>query len=97
MLASANPTAHRAGPCENSDEVMGISTTPIWWIAIAHLLSCRLLDEACTAGDLATLTERAKACARKWENIQYNTIQHNTIKFISTFIHVNNYYNTLNV
>ena len=24
-------------------------------------------------------------------------IQYNTIKFISTFIHVNNYYNTLNV
>ena len=25
------------------------------------------------------------------------TIQYNTIRFISTFIHVNNYYNTLNV
>ena len=36
---------------------------------MTHLLSCRLLDEACTADDLATLTERAKACARKWENI----------------------------
>ena len=36
---------------------------------MAHLLSCRLLDEACTADDLATVTERAKACARKWENI----------------------------
>ena len=35
----------------------------------AHLLSCRLLDEACTADDLATVTERAKACARKWEKI----------------------------
>ena len=35
---------------------------------MAHLLSCRLLDEACTADDLATGTERAKACARKWEN-----------------------------
>ena len=33
---------------------------------MAHLLSCRLLDEACTADDLATVTERAKACARKW-------------------------------
>ena len=30
---------------------------------MAHLLSCRLLDEACTADDLATVTERAKACA----------------------------------
>ena len=36
---------------------------------MAHLLSCRLLDEACTADDLATVTERAKACARKWEKI----------------------------
>ena len=35
---------------------------------MAHLLSRRLLDEACTADDLATVTERAKACARKWEN-----------------------------
>ena len=24
------------------------------------------IDEACTADDLATVTERAKACARKW-------------------------------
>ena len=36
---------------------------------MAHLLSCRLLDEACMADDLATVTERAKACARKWEKI----------------------------
>ena len=36
---------------------------------MAHLLSCRLLDEACKADDLAIVTERAKACARKWENI----------------------------
>ena len=36
---------------------------------MAHLLSCRLLDEACTADDLATVTERAKACAHKWEKI----------------------------
>ena len=36
---------------------------------MAHLLSCRLLDEACTADDLVTVTERAMACARKWEKI----------------------------
>ena len=36
---------------------------------MGHLLSCRLLDEACTADDLATVRERAKACARKWEKI----------------------------
>ena len=36
---------------------------------MGHLLSCRLLDEACTADDLATVTEWAKACARKWEKI----------------------------
>ena len=36
---------------------------------MAHLLSCRLLDEACAADDVAAVTERAKACARKWENI----------------------------
>ena len=33
---------------------------------MAHLLSYRLLDEACTADDLATVTQ---ACARKWEKI----------------------------
>ena len=42
---------------------------------MAHLLSCRLLDEACTPDDLATVTERAKACARKWENIVWRTRQ----------------------
>ena len=36
---------------------------------MAHLLSCRLLDDASTADDLATVIERAKACARKWEKI----------------------------
>ena len=30
---------------------------------MAHLLSCRLQDEACTDDDLATVTERAKAYA----------------------------------
>ena len=40
---------------------------------MAHLLSCRLLDEACTADDLATVTERAKACARKREKIVWRT------------------------
>ena len=40
---------------------------------MAHLLSCRLLDEACTPDDLATVTERAKACARKWEKIVRRT------------------------
>ena len=36
---------------------------------MAHLHSCRRLDYARTADDLSTVTERAKACARKWENI----------------------------
>ena len=36
---------------------------------MAHLLSCRLLDEACTADDLATVTVRAKTCAREWGKI----------------------------
>ena len=40
---------------------------------MAHLLSCRLLDEACTADDMATVTVRAKACARKWEKIVWRT------------------------
>ena len=34
---------------------------------MAHLLSCRILDETCTADDPATVTKRPKACARKWE------------------------------
>ena len=36
---------------------------------MAQLLSCRLLDEACTADDLTTVTEPAKTCARKWEKM----------------------------
>ena len=36
---------------------------------MAHLLSCGVLYEVCTADDLATVAERAKACARKWEKI----------------------------
>ena len=42
---------------------------------MAHLLSCLLLDEACTDDDLATVTERAKAYARKWGNIVWRTRQ----------------------
>ena len=42
---------------------------------MAHLLSCRLLDDACTGDDLTTVTERAKACARKWDNIVWRTRQ----------------------
>ena len=35
---------------------------------IAYLLSCRLLDEACTADDLAMCSDRAAMeCTRKWE------------------------------
>ena len=36
---------------------------------MALLVSCRLLDEACTADYRDTVTERAKACVRKWEKI----------------------------
>ena len=64
------------GPCENGDDEMGLSRRrPVGGLRLRepqtmdHLLSCRLLDQACTADDLATVTERAKACARKWENI----------------------------
>ena len=42
---------------------------------IAHLLCYRLLYETCTADDLATVTDRAKACARKWEKIVRRTRQ----------------------
>ena len=31
------------------------------------------MNEACTTDGLATVTERAKACARKWENIVWRT------------------------
>ena len=70
-------TAHRRGLFENSDEEMGLSRRrPVGRLRLrgdqqtmAHILSCRLLDEACTADDLATVTERAKSCARKWEKM----------------------------
>ena len=47
---------------------------------MAHLLSCRLLDEDCTADDLATVTERAMACARKWETGTRSTSTSQTSK-----------------
>ena len=45
---------------------------------MSHLVSCRLLDEACTTDDLDTVTERAQACARKWEKIVWRTRQKKT-------------------
>ena len=36
---------------------------------MVHILFCRLLDEACTADDVTTVTERPIAGARKWEKI----------------------------
>ena len=70
LLASYKPTAHRGGPCEISDEEMGylddaqsVDCDCGEQHTMGHLLSCRLLDEACTADDLATVTERAMACA----------------------------------
>ena len=35
-------------------------------INISKFIYKSFIDEACTADDLATVTERAKACARKW-------------------------------
>ena len=70
--------ANRGVPCENSDEEMGLSRRrPVGGLRLwephtmAHLLSCRLLDEACTADDLATVTERA--CPQVGENCVKDT------------------------
>ena len=52
--------------------------------AMAHLLSCRLLDETCTADDQVTVTEPAKACARKWEKIVGRTRQKTKIQAFIT-------------
>ena len=67
-------TCAQGWACENSDEEMGLYLDYAQSVdcdsgdpqTMAHLLSRRLLDEACTADDLATVTERPKACARKW-------------------------------
>ena len=53
---------------------------------MAHLLSCRLLDEACTADDLATVTERAKAYARNCEKSVWRTRQKKKTSWIPHFI-----------
>ena len=59
LLASPYQTAHRGGPCENSDEEMGLSRRrSVGGLRLrepqpmARLLSCRLLDETCTYDDL---------------------------------------------
>ena len=46
-----------------------------------HLLSCRLLDEAYTADELATVTDRAKAFERKGEKIMWRTRQKKMRKY----------------
>ena len=40
---------------------------------MAHLLSCRLLDEACTADDLATVTERLRHAPASGNNCVKDT------------------------
>ena len=79
MVASSKTTAHRGGPCENGDGRWGylddahsVDCDCGEPQTVTHLLSCRLLDEACTTDDLATV--RAKACADKWENIVYRRV-----------------------
>ena len=47
---------------------------------MAHLLSCRLLDEACTADDLATVTERVKACPQMGEHCVKDTKEEEAFK-----------------
>ena len=55
------------------------------------------------ADDTTLLCESKKDLMELLTRIQHLSkekgllLQYNTIKFISTFIHVNNYYNTLNV
>ena len=70
-----------------------------------------LVSRLAQDGELgAEVTHRVQSGWKNWKRvsgvlcdrrmnvkIQYNTIQYNTIRFISTFIHVNNYYNKLNV
>ena len=81
-MASCKPTAHRGGPCENGDEEMGLSRRrPVGGLRLrgpqtmAHLLSYRLLDEACTADDLATVTERADMRPQVGENCVKDTTE----------------------
>ena len=65
-VGRAKTTMRRWGYLDNAQSVDCDCGEPQ---TMAHLLSCRLLDEACPADDMTTVTERAKACARKWENI----------------------------
>ena len=59
---------------------------------MAHLLSCRLLDEACTADDLATVTERASGrtlCEgheRRISALMYFMYDHATLPPIGCYI-----------
>ena len=65
-VGRANTVMRRWGYLDDAQTVNSDCGEPH---TMTHLLSCHLLDEACTADDLATMTERAKACARKWETI----------------------------
>ena len=55
--------------CDSLDDAQSVDCDCGNPQTMAHLLSCRLLDEACMDDDLATVTERANACTRKWEKI----------------------------
>ena len=79
LLAFAEPSAHWHWPRKDNDEEVGLR-----WRhdcgepqTMAHLLCCRLLDEPCSHKDLITATERAKACARKWQHIVWRTQENN--------------------
>ena len=46
---------------------------------MVHLLWCRLLYEHSSSEDLITVTERAKACVRKWQHIVWRTREKNWV------------------
>ena len=64
VMGRAKTVTRRWGYLDNAQSVDCDCGEPN---TMAHHLSYRLLDEACTADDLATVTEQAMACARKWE------------------------------
>ena len=69
-IGRAKTTMRRWGYIDNTQSVNCDCGEPQ---TMAHLLSCRLLDEHCSLEDLTIVTERAKACARMWQHLMWRT------------------------
>ena len=66
-VGRAKTTMRRCGYIENTQSVNCDCGEPQ---TMAHPLCCQLLDDPCSPEDLTIVTERATACARRWQHLE---------------------------